>query len=74
MGTDRNRVTALQATAQTEVARVQVQRNADFLALARAKYTVGQSTMLDVRQAEVLKGQSDVTLLRAQQTENEAKL
>jgi hypothetical protein len=30
--------------------------------------------MLDVRQAEVLKGQSDVTLLRAQQTENEAKL
>jgi outer membrane protein len=67
-------LTALQATAQTEVARVQVQRNADFLALARAKYTVGQSTMLDVRQAEVLKGQSDVTLLRAQQTENEAKL
>jgi len=65
---------ALQAVAQTEVARVQVQRNADFLALARAKYTVGQSTMLDVRQAEVLKGQSDVALLRAQQTENEAKL
>lgn len=67
-------LTALQAVAQTEVARVQVQRNADFLALARAKYTVGQGTMLDVRQAEVLKGQSDVTLLRAQQTENEAKL
>ncbi|HEX7025247.1 MAG TPA: TolC family protein [Gemmatimonadales bacterium] len=65
---------ALQAVAQTEVARVQVQRNADFLALARAKYTVGQSTMLDVRQAEVLKAQSDVGLLRAQQTENEAKL
>jgi len=67
-------LTALQAAAQTEVARQQVQRNADFLALARAKYTVGQSTMLDVRQAEVLKGQSDVALLRAQQTENEAKL
>ena len=65
---------SLQATAQTEVARVQVQRNADFLQLARARYTVGQATMLDVRQAEVLKGQSDVTLLRAQQTENEAKL
>lgn len=65
---------ALQAAAQTEVARQQVQRNADFLALARARYTVGQSTMLDVRQAEVLKGQSDVALLRAQQTENEAKL
>jgi len=67
-------LTALQAVAQTEVARQQVQRNADFLALARARYQVGQSTMLDVRQAEVLKGQSDVTLLRAQQTENEAKL
>ena len=67
-------LTALQAVAQTEVARQQVQRNADFLALARARYQVGQATMLDVRQAEVLKGQSDVSLLRAQQTENEAKL
>jgi outer membrane protein len=67
-------LTALQAVAQTEVARVQVQRNADFLSLARARYTVGQATMLDVRQAEVLKGQSDVALLRAQQAENEAKL
>ena len=65
---------ALQAVAQTEVARVQVQRNADFLGLARARYTVGQATMLDVRQAEVLKGQSDVALLRAMQTENDAKL
>ncbi|NOT09355.1 MAG: TolC family protein [Gemmatimonadales bacterium] len=65
---------ALQATAQTEVARQQVQRNSDFLELARARYQVGQNTMLDVRQAEVLKGQSDVALLRAQQTENEAKI
>jgi outer membrane protein len=67
-------LTALQAVAQTEVARVQVQRNSDFLSLARARYTVGQATMLDVRQAEVLKGQSDVAMLRAQQAENEAKL
>ena len=67
-------LTALQAVAQTEVARQQVQRNNDFLSLARARYQVGQSTMLDVRQAEVLKGQSDVALLRAQQAENEAKL
>lgn len=65
---------ALQAVAQTEVARQQVQRNSDFLALARARYQVGQATMLDVRQAEVQKGQSDVALLRAQQAENEAKL
>jgi outer membrane protein len=67
-------LTALQSVAQTEVARQQVQRNADFLALARARYQVGQATLLDVRQAEVQKGQSDVALLRAQQAENEAKL
>lgn len=67
-------LTALQSVAQTDVARQQVQRNGDFLALARARYQVGQTTMLDVRQAEVLKGQSDVALLRAQQTENESKL
>ncbi len=67
-------LTALQATAQTDVARQQVQRNGDFLELARARHQVGQATLLDVRQAEVLKGQSDVALLRAQQTENEAKL
>ena len=35
---------------------------------------MGQATLLDVRQAEVIKGQSDVALLRAVQTENEAKL
>ncbi len=64
----------LQATAQVAVARQQVTRNADFLALAKARYQVGQATLLDVRQAEVIKGQSDVALLRAVQTENEAKL
>jgi outer membrane protein len=64
----------LQATAQVDVARQQVKRNADFLALARARYQVGQATLLDVRQAEVTKGQSDVALLRAVQAENEAKL
>src|SRR5262245_31877440 len=65
---------ALQAAAQVEVARQQVRRNADFLTLAQARYRVGQATLLDVRQAEVTKGQSDVALLRAVQTENEAKL
>lgn len=64
----------LQATAQVGVARQQVVRNAAFLALAKARYQVGQATLLDVRQAEVTKGQSDVALLRAVQTENEAKL
>jgi outer membrane protein len=65
---------ALQAAAQVGVARQQVRRNEDFLTLARARYRVGQATLLDVRQAEVTKGTSDVALLRAVQTENEAKL
>ena len=65
---------ALQAAAQVEVARQQVRRNADFLTLAQARYRVGQATLLDVRQAEVTKGQSDVALLRAVQLDNEAKL
>jgi outer membrane protein len=67
-------LTTLQATAQVAVARQQVARNIDFLTLAKARYQVGQATLLDVRQAEVAKGQSDVALLRAVQTENEAKL
>jgi len=67
-------LSSLQASAQVEVARQQVLRNADFLTLARARYKVGQATLLDVRQAEVIKGQSDVALLRAVQAENEAKL
>ncbi|HEX6104633.1 MAG TPA: TolC family protein [Gemmatimonadales bacterium] len=65
---------ALQAAAQVEVARQQVVRNQDFLRLAKARYDVGQATLLDVRQAEVIKGQSDVSLLRAEQADNEAKL
>jgi outer membrane protein len=64
----------LQASAQVDVARQQVVRNVDFLTLAQARYQVGQATLLDVRQAEVIKGQSDVALLRATQVENEAKL
>lgn len=67
-------LTALQAAAETDVARQQVLRNADFLALAEARQQVGQATMLDVRQAQVQKGQADVSLLRAAQAESEAKL
>ena len=67
-------LSTLQAGAQVAVARQQVSRNEDFLALARARHRVGQATLLDVRQAEVTKGTSDVALLRAVQAENEAKL
>jgi outer membrane protein len=64
----------LQADAQVDVARQQVRRNQDFLELARARHRVGQATLLDVRQAEVTKGTSDVALLRAVQAGYEAKL
>ena len=39
---------ALQAGAQTDVRRQQVQRNTEFLELARARFQVGQATLLDV--------------------------
>src|SRR5919107_4127503 len=64
----------LQADAQVDVARQQVRRNENFLELARARHKVGQTTLLDVRQAEVTKGTSDVALLRAVQAGYEAKL
>jgi outer membrane protein len=67
-------LTTLQAGAQVAVARQQVLRNEEFLSLAKARHQVGQTTLLDVRQAEVTKGTSDVALLRAVQAENEAKL
>lgn len=67
-------LTSLQAAAQVVVARQQVERNQSFLDLASAKYKVGQGTLLEVRQAEVQKAQSDVALLRAVQADNEAKI
>lgn len=67
-------LSVLQAVAQTEVASQQVARNAEFLGLAEARFQVGQATILDVKQAQVQKAQADVALLRAEQTESEAKL
>ncbi|HEX9727738.1 MAG TPA: TolC family protein [Gemmatimonadales bacterium] len=57
----------LQARAQVDLAQLQLTRNDEFLRLAQARFQVGQSTMLDVRQAEVAKGQSEVGLLQARQ-------
>jgi outer membrane protein TolC len=67
-------LSALQSSAQADVARQQVLRNTEFLELARARRDVGQATLLEVRQAEVTRGQSEVQLLQAIQLENEAKL
>ncbi len=57
-------LTVLQAEAQVQLAEVQVTRNEEFLRLARARYEVGQNTMLDVRTAEVNLGQARVALLQ----------
>jgi outer membrane protein len=55
----------LEAQAQVDLTERQVERNQENLRLAQARFQVGQTTMLDVRQAEVAKGQSDVGLLQA---------
>jgi outer membrane protein len=57
----------LQAEAQVGLAETQVTRNDEFLRLAQARFDVGQNTLLDVRQAEVAMGQSEVEFLRAEQ-------
>lgn len=58
----------LQANAQADLARRALDRVAENMNLARARYSVGQGTLIDVRRAEVDKGQAEVTLLRADQT------
>jgi len=67
-------VAILEAEAQVDLAERQVVRDEENRRLAQARYDVGQTTMLDVRQAEVAKGRSDVALLQAEQRLNVEKL
>ena len=67
-------LTVLQARAQAELARKTLERNEEFLKLAQARYGVGQATLIDVRQAQVARGQAAVGLLRAQTLVNVEKL
>ena len=60
-------LTVLQNQAQVELQERQVESDAENLRLSQARFGVGQTTMIDVRQAEVAKGQSDVALLQARQ-------
>jgi outer membrane protein len=57
----------LRAVAGVDLAELQLERNQEFLRLARARFDVGQNTMLEVRRAEVATGQSEVALLQANQ-------
>jgi outer membrane protein len=59
-------LTVLQARDNLGVAGQLLTRNDEFLKLAQARYSVGQATLIDVRQAQVARGQAKVGLLRAQ--------
>ena len=59
-------LTVLQVRDQAELASKTLARNDEFLKLAQARFSVGQATLIDVRQAQVARGQAAVALLRAQ--------
>jgi outer membrane protein len=58
----------LQAQAQVTLAQHVLDRATETLNLAQARNSVGQGTLIDVRRAQVEKGQAEVGLLRANQT------
>jgi outer membrane protein len=55
-----------QAIETAALARKTLERNNEFLRLAQARYSVGQATLIDVRQAQAARGQSEVAHLRAE--------
>jgi outer membrane protein len=59
-------LTVLQARDNAEVGRQQLQHDEEFQKLAQARYDVGRASLIDVRQAQVARGQAEVVLLRAQ--------
>jgi len=73
-GVKQQYLTVLQALATADLARRTVARNDEFLKLANARYGVGQATLIDVRQAQVARGQAEVALLRAQTVVSVEKL
>jgi outer membrane protein len=58
-------LTVLQARENAGVAQARLDHDDEFLKLARARYDVGRATLIDVRQAQVARGQAQVALLRA---------
>ena len=67
-------LTVLQASENAAVSRARVDHDDEFLKLARARFNVGRATLIDVRQAEVARGQAEVALLRAGTAVDVAKL
>ena len=73
-GVTQQYVTVLQARDNSEVARQQLQHDEEFLKLAQARYDVGRTSLIDVRQAQVARGQAEVALLRARTAVDVEKL
>jgi outer membrane protein len=59
-------LTALQSRDNAAVTQKQLESTEQALKLAQAKYQVGSGTLLDVRQAQVARGQAEVALLQGQ--------
>ncbi|HTY06273.1 MAG TPA: TolC family protein [Gemmatimonadales bacterium] len=59
-------LTALQSRDNAAVTEKQLESADEALKLAQAKFAVGSGTLLDVRQAQVARGQAEVALLQAQ--------
>src|SRR5437899_5356635 len=73
-GVTQQYVTVLQARDNAEVARPQLQHDEEFLKLAQARYDVGRTSLIDVRQAQVARGQAEGGLLRARTAVDVEKL
>ncbi|MBI4502388.1 MAG: TolC family protein [Gemmatimonadetes bacterium] len=67
-------LTVRQANEQVALADVQLKRSEEGYRLARARFDVGQGTILDVRQAEVARGQAEVGVLQAKNAVTVEKL
>lgn len=73
-GVTQQYLTVLQAIANADVAVKLLARQDETLKLAQARFQVGQVTLVDVRSAQVNRGQSQVALLRARTAVNIEKL
>lgn len=58
-------LTVLQARENAALAQARLDHDDEFVKLAHARYDVGRATLIDVRQADVARGQAEVALLRA---------
>ncbi|HEX4601988.1 MAG TPA: TolC family protein [Gemmatimonadales bacterium] len=67
-------LTVLEAQDHAAVARRQFDVNDQSLTLARARYEVGRSSLVDVRSAQVARGQAEVALLQADMAVSVEKL